>query len=256
MTQKVLFALPCYNEAQNIPALLGQFVRLHELYKNSYEIEVVVIDDCSKDSTQEVIKPFLSKYSFIKSIKHEVNKGLTGGINTSFDLFKKEVDANPDIICCGLMDGDNSHNPMTIPDMVSKILQGHDVVVASRYRPGARILGVSFIRQILSLGLALLFKFIRNIPGVRDYSCGYRVYSPSIIKEVKKTYPQDVVFEKSFASMVEILVKCHLAGAICTEVPFVLRYDLKLGHSKMPFKKTIMGNFKLLLTLKKYWAPA
>ena len=150
------------------------------------------------------------------------------------------------------MDGDNSHSPLFVPELLKKISYGYDVVIASRFQAGAKITGVVWWRQILSFGLTCLFKIIRNISGVRDYSCGYRLYSPRIIKKVKKRFTGDVVFEKSFASMVEILLRCDMEGALMSEVPFLLRYDLKLGESKMPFKKTILGNLKLLKTLRKY----
>src|SRR5690606_24247167 len=147
---RVIIALPCYNEGANLPALLDQFVSLHKLMKSSYRIEVLVIDDCSKDNTTSVVTPYL-EHDFISYHKHEVNKGLTGGINTSFERFFEEITKDQNIIACGLMDGDNSHNPMTIMDMVPRILQGNDVVVASRYRTGSKIVGVTSIRQILSL---------------------------------------------------------------------------------------------------------
>jgi dolichol-phosphate mannosyltransferase len=96
-----------------------------------------------------------------------------------------------------------------------------------------------------------LFRFLRNVQGVWDYSCGYRLYSPRIVKEIKSRLPDDVVKEKSFACMVELLVKLNIVGARCTEVPIMLRYDQKLGESKMEFRKTILGTFKQLLTLWK-----
>lgn len=247
---RVLFALPCYNEAQNLPALLDQFKRLNAVYGSLFKTEVVVIDDASSDETQDVLAAYPREDLELKIVRHETNKGLTGGINTSFRLFSNELEKENPPIAFGLMDGDNSHSPLHIPSMIEKSLQSFDVVVASRYRPSSTIEGVSWIRQILSLGLALIFKLFRNIPGVRDYSCGYRVYSPRIIRLLKKSFKDDVVFDPSFASMVEILVKCHLLGAVCTEVPFLLRYDLKLGESKMPFKKTIVNNLKLLATLR------
>ena len=252
MKPKVLFALPCYNEAQNIPALLDQFKKLNLVYHSMFEVKVVVIDDCSRDQTQEVLKKYPREGLDLDIVVHEKNKGLTGGINTAFSYFENVLltQENPPI-AFGLMDGDNSHSPLHIPSMVEKILQSYDLVVASRFQPGATIKGVSWIRQILSLGLAFIFKAFRNIPGVRDYSCGYRLYSPELVKKLKKHFRNDVVLDPSFASMVELLVKCHLLGAICTEVPFLLRYDLKLGESKMPFKKTIINNLKLLATLRR-----
>ena len=245
MKQHILVALPCYNEAENIPALMYNFDKLNDLYGNCFKTKVVIIDDCSTDDTEEVVKNLRCSTEFTY-VKHEQNKGLTGGINSAFSLFKQALESDQPPVAFGLMDGDNSHNPINFERMIPRINEGYDVIVASRYRPGSRITGVSWWRQILSAGLGLMFKLMRNIPGVRDYSCGFRLYSPNIINRVVDKYGKEVVIEKSFASMVEILVKCHLLGAICTEVPFLLRYDLKLGESKMPFKKTIIGNIKLL----------
>jgi dolichol-phosphate mannosyltransferase len=252
--QYIVIALPAYNESKNLPALLNKFQELNCIYSSLFETRVLVINDCSKDNTAEVLAQFIPTLTNLKVevINHEVNKGLTGGINTAFDYFHKIYNSENPPLVAGLMDGDNSHSPSILPQMVSKILEDYDVVIASRFRPGARIEGVSGFRQILSFGLTCLFKVLRNLQGVRDYSCGYRLYSKRIVNLVKKRFPDEVVFEKSFASMVEILLKCDLEGALMTEVPFLLRYDLKLGESKMPFKKTILGNLKLLMTLRKY----
>lgn len=249
-TPYIYIALPCYNEALNLPPLMKNFDNLNSLYGNLFETRVLIINDKSKDNTKEVVDS-LKCHTEFDYIEHEVNKGLTGGINTAFAAFYENTKSANPAIAYGLMDGDNSHIPVNFERMLPRIVEGFDIVVASRYQNGSHIAGVAWWRQILSLGLACLFKMLRNIPGVRDYSCGYRLYSPVIVKRVVEKYGDEVVTEKSFASMVEILVKCHLSNAICTEVPFLLRYDLKLGDSKMPFKKTIIGNFKLLLATRK-----
>ncbi len=249
MKPKLVMALPCFNEAKNIVPLIDEYQKFYNLWKANIDLEVIIINDYSTDNTEDVLSTLNPTFSLTK-IKHSENRGLTGGINTAFLEFKKRL-TDPTCLAFALMDGDNSHKPAQLMQMLTKILEGYDVVIASRYQNGSRIYGVVWWRQILSLGLALIFKGLRNIPGVWDYSCGYRLYSPRIVDRVTKQYGEEVVKEKSFASMVEILVKCHLMGAICAEVPFMLRYDLKLGESKMPFKKTILGNLKLFKTLKK-----
>ena len=243
-------ALPCYNEAENLPPLLENFDKLNSVFGHLFETRVTIINDCSTDNTDTVARSLDCKTK-VTYIKHEQNMGLTGGINTAFNHFFVLLNSEEPPIACGLMDGDNSHIPVNFERMVPRILEGFDVVVASRYRPGSQIAGVAWWRQVLSFGLGMLFKFLKNIPGVRDYSCGYRLYSPNIVRKVIEAHGNEVVTEKSFASMVEILVKCHEQGAICTEVPFLLRYDLKMGESKMPFKKTILGNLKLLSAVRK-----
>ena len=142
---RVLFALPCYNEAQNLPALLDQFKRLNAVYGSLFKTEVVVIDDASSDETQDVLAAYPREDLELKIVRHETNKGLTGGINTSFRLFSNELEKENPPIAFGLMDGDNSHSPLHIPSMIEKSLQSFDVVVASRYRPSSTIEGVSWI---------------------------------------------------------------------------------------------------------------
>jgi dolichol-phosphate mannosyltransferase len=246
----ILMALPCYNEAENLPDLLETYARMHDVYGSLFDVKVIVIDDCSKDNTQEVMQNLKLDLD-VRLVTHSVNKGLMGGINTAFDEFYKNSKEENPAIAYALMDGDNTHSPYHLPGMLERSLQGFDVVIASRYRTGSRVCGVSWWRQMLSFGVAFLFRVLRNVQGVLDYSCGYRVYSPRIVKLLKERLPDDVVRERSFACMVELLVKCNLMGARCTEVPIMLRYDMKLGESKMPFRKTIIGTFKLLLTLWK-----
>jgi dolichol-phosphate mannosyltransferase len=246
----ILMALPCFNEAENLPALLRHFVGLNRLYGANFEVKVIVIDDCSKDNTQEVMKNLEIDLD-VRLVTHPQNRGLMGGINTAFDEFYKNSKEENPAIAYALMDGDNTHSPYHLPGMLERNLQGFDVVIASRYRAGSRVCGVSWWRQLLSFGVAFLFRVLRNVQGVLDYSCGYRLYSPRIVTLLKERLPEDVVREKSFACMVELLVKCSILGARCTEVPILLRYDMKLGESKMPFRKTIVGTFKLLLTLWK-----
>lgn len=251
---EILIALPCYNEGKNLRALLSQFEKLNQIYGSLFTTRVLIIDDASKDDTEELWEKLKNEFTTfpLDYIRHPENRGLTGGINTAFNSYLSDMQTKRPCLAYGLMDGDNSHSPLAIPEMVRRISEGYDVVIASRFRPGSKVMGVVWWRQVLSFSLTCAFKLIRNISGVRDYSCGYRLYSPRIVEKVKKRFPNDVVFEKSFASMVEILLRCDLEGAICTEVPFLLRYDLKLGESKMQFKKTIIGNIKLLQTLRKY----
>lgn len=245
----LLIALPCYNEAENLPFLLDGYKQLASFYGNGIGIKVIVIDDCSKDNTQSVLASLSAELKTSISlcvIRHPENRGLTGGLITAVSHFAEAAHSvNPPLAMC-LMDGDNSHNPGNIPSMLLKILEGYDVVVASRYQPGSRIEGVNLIRRLLSRGMGILFKIRRSIPGVSDYSCGYRLYSPEIIRRLHSKFGEKPVTQKNFSCMVELLLNCHDSGAICTEVPFLLRYDLKQGESKMQFWKTIIGTLKVL----------
>ncbi|XHR30526.1 MAG: glycosyltransferase [Chthoniobacteraceae bacterium] len=245
----LLAALPCYNEADNLMSLITKYAHLALFYGGSLDIRVIVIDDASTDCTQEVLKSlpaWITEATHLEIVKHPENRGLTGGVLTAIERFTRAATSDEPPLAMSLMDGDNSHNPGNIPSMLHKILEGYDVVVASRYQPGSRIEGVNLFRRTLSRGMGLLFKLRRNIPGVSDYSCGFRLYTPEIIKKLRAKFGDRPVTQQNFSCMVELLLNCHRCGAICAEVPFLLRYDQKLGNSKMQVWKTIRGTLNVL----------
>jgi len=243
----VLFAIPCFNEAQNLGGLLERFVEVNRLHGASFETRVAIVDDGSVDNPAGVVERFLPCLS-VRTLKHPRNLGLSAAVNTAFREFHAAVTSADAPIAVGIMDGDDSHNPLTIPAMLDRIVAGHDVVVASRYRYGSVVVGVVWWRQVLSAGMALLFKAVRNITGIRDYSCGFRMYSPAAVRALDARYGENVVTRPSFACTVELLRRCASVGCLMTEVPLVLRYDRKRGESKLPFGRTIVQTLGVLLS--------
>ena len=248
-TPYLLVALPCYNEAENLTPLLRKYAQLAAFYGGNVDIRVIVIDDASTDHTQRVLESlpeWIKEATRLKVVRHAENRGLTGGLLTALERFSEAAASEEPPLAMCLMDGDNSHNPGNIPNMLLKIMEGYDVVVASRYQPGSRIKGVNLFRRTLSRGMGLLFKMRRNIPGVNDYSCGFRLYTPEIILKLREQFGDRPVTQRNFSCMVELLLNCHRCGAVSTEVPFLLRYDLKQGDSKMQVWKTIRGTLNVL----------
>ena len=68
--------------------------------------------------------------------------------------------------------------------MLEKVEAGSDVVIASRYRAGARVKGLSWFRRLLSVGASIAFRMSLPVAGIRDYTCGYRAYRASLLKKV------------------------------------------------------------------------
>jgi len=85
-------------------------------------------------------------------------------------------------------------------------------------------------------------------PNVRDFTCGFRAYRAGILKHAFDRYGELFVAESGFSCMVDILLKLRGLGAIMTEVPMVLRYDLKYGVSKMLVMRTIRDTLRLLVS--------
>ena len=63
--------LPCFNESRNLPYVLEKFGKVI----NSDDIELIVVDNGSKDNTHKILKELIPKYSFAKLEKVKINKG-------------------------------------------------------------------------------------------------------------------------------------------------------------------------------------
>lgn len=246
---KLFAMLPCYNEEQNIEALTEKWLELLEpLCARGYELTVTVIDDCSRDGTAALAQALCDKHpGSVRLVRHEVNKGLGGGLMTAFRAFAEEG-AEGDL--CVLMDGDNTHDPVYSLDMLPLIADGCDCVIASRYQSGAETYGLNGFRKLMSGGARGFYTAILGVKGVRDYTCGYRMYTHAIIVKALQTYGDALVERRTFACMMEALYKLSLIGARFGEVPFSLRYDHKLGESKMRVVKTVWDSLGTAISLR------
>ncbi|HOO76663.1 MAG TPA: glycosyltransferase [bacterium] len=237
----ITIMLPAFNEAGSIGNLLDSFIRAFEEEKRRWRI--ILVDDGSSDGTGDIARSYQGTID-IEVVAHSVNRGLAEALKTGL-IRAVETAADDEIIIT--MDSDGSHLPGLVFRMVRLVKEGHDVVIASRYRAGSRIRGVSLFRRLMSRGAAILCKLTFPIRGVRDYTCGYRAYKAFLLKRVFTDYGQEIISEPGFSCMVDLLLKVNRYEPIITEVPFILRYDLKAGPSKMNVKLTVKQTLMLLL---------
>ena len=144
------------------------------------------------------------------------------------------------------MDADNSHPTGLIPRMIGLIREGNDVVIASRYREGSRVIGVSFYRRLLSFGVSWLLRLTFPTPGVRDFTCGFRAYRAEVVQTLIRERGSRAIEQRGFSCMLELLLRLRASRYVFTEVPLVLRYDRKIGLSKMRVMQTIGETLQLI----------
>lgn len=246
--KKVWVYLPCYNESPNIIPLTEKWFALKaDFEKAGYELHVTCIDDKSTDDTAAKFKSLTERFPNCELVQHEQNKGLGGVLNTAFNMF---LDTCSEEDLCVLMDGDNSHDPLYSLSMLPKIASGADVVIASRYQAGADVKGLSGVRQFLSSGAGVFYKIILGVKNVKDYTCGYRMYTYHILQKTREKYGTVIAERRTFACMMEVLFKLAKIGAKFEEVPFVLRYDHKQGESKMRVVRTAKDSILTAFSLR------
>lgn len=239
-TRKVIVVLPVYNEEGRIAQLLDHIDEA--MADASIPYRVILVDDGSRDRTREIVQDCATRMP-ITLMRHDKNQGLGATIRDGL-VAAAESAGERDIIVT--MDADDTHAPGLILRMVRMISEGHDVVIASRYRNGSRCVGVPVHRLALSLGASWLFRAVFPISGVKDYTCGYRAYQARVVREALKRYGESFLDQDGFQCMVDILLKLRRMNVIFGEVPFILRYDYKEGGSKMAVSRTIRDTLGLM----------
>jgi dolichol-phosphate mannosyltransferase len=238
------FIVPAYNESQNLPVLMKKMSSY--MQKNGDSYTVLIVDDGSSDDTQEVIKVLCAKYP-LKTVRHQVNKGPGQAFLTGLrEVLKYASDS--DIVIT--KEADNTSDLSILKSMIDKINNGSDLVLASCYADEGGIEGTSFLRIFLSSVANLLLKLLFSIKGVHTYSSFYRVYKTTLLKQFFNVFGDRAVEEKGFACMAEMLIKFNRITKNISEVPMILRGNMRKGKSKMRILKTTMDYLFLMSKLK------
>ena len=240
-SQTVLVVLPAYNEAVSLAAVLQALDRAG--LESGMSLRLIVVNDGSSDSTGEVARSYRGSVP-LTLIDHRHNLGLGAAIRSGL-LTAVDLASDQDIVVT--MDADDTHTPLAIAQMVTRINEGFDVLIASRYQPGSSVIGVPVHRRFLSYAASLLFQLVFPIPGVRDFTCGYRAYRASVLRQAFTRYREEFINEEGFQCMVDILLKLRRMNLRFSEVPLVLRYDRKGGKSKMKVLRTSLRTLRLMV---------
>lgn len=239
MPRKINVILPVYNEGAGIYNLLQKYSSL----VSEFDFQIHVVNDCSRDDSLDWIES--AKRDFknleINLINHATNQGLQGALRSGFGALRMD---DGDLLVT--MDGDNTHNPYLLREMVQKVDEGADIVIASRYCEQSRIAGLSKFRQILSYGAKILYSLIWRIDGAKDYTCLYRVYRGALVNAAIARYKDKLVEEKGFTCSPEILRKLATKQSVVVEAPMILVYSDKVGVSNMRILRTVGLTLKAL----------
>jgi dolichol-phosphate mannosyltransferase len=199
MKADFLTALPVYNEARHLTAVLDEVVK--------YSPEVLVVDDGSVDGTAEL----LATYRGLSVIRHARNMGYGAALATAFDFAERH---GYRIVVT--MDCDGQHEPQRIP-LFANACREADIVSGSRYLkafpgdtpppPERRKINEQVTAELnRRLGLRLT-----------DAFCGFKAYRTTALARLRIT-------EKGYAMPLELWVQAARAGLEIIELPVPLIY--------------------------------
>lgn len=233
--EDTVVVLPAYNEAVSLPRLLRRLAA-----ERGAAVRVLVIDDGSTDGTAAAAERLAAELPGLTVLRHPGNRGLGGALRTGWQAALAA--GLPDDGAVVTMDADDTHDPAVIAQLLQLLRQGHDVAIASRFARGGGEVGLSPARRALSLGARVFLSLVRHIPGVSDYTCGYRAYRAGALRQAFAVYgPDGLITAPGFACTAEVLLKLAALGARCAEAPLVLHYEQKAGRSKMRILRTLVG---------------
>lgn len=175
--KKLSIIIPAYNEEKTIANILD---RIREVkLVNNIEKEVIVIDDCSKDNTFQVLRDYqeMQPGLNINIISHEINQGKGGAIHTGI------AQATGEYLL--VQDADLEYDPGEYNTLLKPIIGGFaDVVYGSRFMGGNPHRILFFWHSIGNAVLTFMSNMFSNL-NLTDMETGYKVFQTSIIQQIR-----------------------------------------------------------------------
>jgi len=226
---RLALLIPAYNEEKYIEGVIEN--------SSKYEMDIIIIDDGSIDSTASIVESLISAYSpYLKLVRHSKNLGKGQALITGFDYIKENNYSG--VIT---LDADGQHDTKEIINFLEVIKkEDPDLIIGDRLGNTA---GMPFIRLATNVFTSWI---ISKIAGkkVSDVQSGYRYLKTMAIKKIKlKT--------KNFDTEPEIILRAGWQGMKILNVPIKTIYHDDFVSYVNPVKDTIKF-FKLVLNSLKW----
>jgi len=226
---KLSIIIPVYNEEATVEKL----VELVESVAVPTEKELVIVDDCSRDRTREILGELKIRHPNIRLVFHEKNQGKGAALRAGFAA------AAGDILL--IQDADLVYDPREYPRLLAPILDGHaDVVFGSRFLGGGPHRVVFFWHYVGNKILTTLSNMMTNL-NLTDMEVCYKVFRREVMRGI-------TIRENRFGFEPEITAKVARGRWRIYEVP-ISYYGRDYSEGK---KITWKDGFRALWCVVKY----
>ena len=225
----IAVVVPAYNEELLIGDALSKIP--------DFVARIYVVNDCSRDRTQEIVEYFAANDDSIIPLRHEVNKGVGAAIVTGY---KKALEDGMDVVA--VMAGDDQMDPAFLPDLLDPIIDRKcDYTMGNRLINPAFRKGMSKWRYIGNATLTMLTKIASGYWQMVDPQNGYTAISKRALEHISldDIYPR-------YGYCNDLLVKLNVVGFRVINVPHPARYGKET--SKIKYSTYILRVSRLLLT--------
>jgi len=241
--KKAVVIIPTYNERENIQKLVPLLLDIFKKIKN-WDMEILVVDDTSPDKTYEAVEKLSKKYHKLNLLINRKKEGLGSaylkGMDYAFGKLGAEVIFQ--------FDADLSHDYKKIPEFMTEIDKGADLVLGSRYIKGGAIpKDWGLHRKFLSIVGNFIITVVLTNFSIHDWTTGFRAIKKEVYKKVSPSI-NDARF-MGYTFQIGFLNSAVRQGFKIKEVPIIF-VDRTIGQSKLGneyIKNTLLYIFKLRL---------
>lgn len=221
---KTLVIIPCYNEQESIVKVITN------LKANAPEVDYLIINDCSTDNTEKILKENNFNY-----INNPINLGIGGGVQAGY-LYAQQYGYDIAV----QMDGDGQHDSKYLMKIIAPVADGsYDMVIGSRFieKEGFQ---TSFMRRF---GINIISTLILVLAGkrIKDTTSGFRACNRKLIEFFAENYADD--FPEP-----EAIMTCIVNGFSVGEVAVVME-ERQGGVSSIRNLKSAYYMIKVCLAL-------
>ena len=182
--------IPCYNEEKTLARCVEHVLRIAD---DELQLQLVIVDDCSKDRSLEVARALAEQHPQIQVVAHAVNQGKGAAVRTGFQH------ASGDVVA--IQDADLEYDPQDLKKMLDPIRDGRaDVVLGSRFLTSGAHRVLYFWHSVANQALTLLSNMFTDL-NLTDMECCYKAFSRDVAKKI-------VIRENRFGIEPELVAQC------------------------------------------------
>lgn len=195
---RLSIVIPAYNEEATLEEIVAR------VQATPYEKELILVDDCSKDRTWEIMGALAARYDNVRTFRHEQNQGKGGALRTGFGH------ATGDVVL--IQDADLEYDPADYSVLLRPILEGKaDVVYGSRFLGGPYVRVHLFWHYLGNRFLTLVSNAFTNL-NLTDMETCYKVFKRDVAQRLD-------IQSRTFAVEPEITAKVSKMRKRIYEVP-------------------------------------
>ena len=163
--------IPCFNEESTIEKIVEKVLNV-----KNFNLEIIIIDDCSNDKTISILKEKISS-KISKIIYNQKNYG------KGYCVREGIKNSSGDIIL--IQDADLEYDPNDYPKLINPIIENYaDVVYGSRFIGGDQKRVLFFWHSIANKILTLFSNMLSDI-NLTDMETCYKVFRSSLVKKIE-----------------------------------------------------------------------